>query len=287
MEVLVKNSTIMGKITDQGKMGEGIFWHDGFPCIFPIAFLVMTLNLKSSRLINLYIWKVIAGKGSKLDRVEPKCSVASQCGGCQLQHQSQLSQVSFKSNLLVSRLSRFVDLSNVQIEPMLSGDRQWATRNKMQFAFGIGADGLEIGLYAPRSHRVVNLDYCDIMSKSMNQVLAAIRSWHSQAQVPVFNEMTGDGILRHVTLRHSYVSGELMVILTVSTSFDMDSFIDAVRQVEGVTSVFVSYQADPKNDQALGDEVVHKWGRQNIQDVVCGTICQVSPKHLCKPMPCW
>ena len=69
-----------------------------------------------------------------------------------------------------------------------------------------------------------------------------------------------------------------MVILTVSTSFDMDSFIDAVRQVEGVTSVFVSYQADPKNDQVLGDEVVHKWGRQNIQDVVCGTICQVSPK---------
>ena len=222
--------------------------------------------------------KLLQVKAPSSDRVEPKCSVASQCGGCQLQHQSQLSQVSFKSNLLVSRLSRFVDLSNVQIEPMLSGDRQWATRNKMQFAFGIGADGLEIGLYAPRSHRVVNLDYCDIMSKSMNQVLAAIRSWHSQAQVPVFNEMTGDGILRHVTLRHSYVSGELMVILTVSTSFDMDSFIDAVRQVEGVTSVFVSYQADPKNDQVLGDEVVHKWGRQNIQDVVCGTICQVSPK---------
>ena len=225
-----------GKNYRSGKNGEGIFWHDGFPVYIPncipgddVEFKVIKVDKRRA------FGKLLQVKAPSSDRVEPKCSVARQCGGCQLQHQSQVSQVSFKSNLLVSRLSRFVDLSNVQIEPMLSGDRQWATRNKMQFAFGIGADGLEIGLYAPRSHRVVNLDYCDIMSKSMNQVLAAIRSWHSQAQVPVFNEMTGDGILRHVTLRHSYVSGELMVILTVSTSFDMDSFIDAVRQVEGVT----------------------------------------------------
>ena len=61
---------------------------------------------------------------------------------------------------------------------MLSGDRQWATRNKMQFAFGIGADGLEIGLYAPRSPRgnwtIVPL--CQNQQSGVN----VIRSWHSQ-----------------------------------------------------------------------------------------------------------
>ncbi len=279
MGVLEKNSILLGTVTDQGKKGEGLLWQNDVPVYIPNCIPGDEIEFKLIKVDKRRAFgKLLRVMAPSSDRVDAKCSVALQCGGCQLQHQSQMSQVSFKSNLLVSRLSRFVDLSNVLVKPMLSGDRQWATRNKMQFAFGQGDNGLEIGLYAPRSHRVVNMDYCDIMSNSMNQVLVAIRSWHSQAQVPVFNEITGEGTLRHVTLRHSYVSGELMVILTVSTSFEMDSFIDAVRQVDGVTSVYVSYQADPQNDQVLGEKMTLVWGESVIHDVVCGTTCHVSPK---------
>ena len=107
-----------------------------------------------------------------------------------------------------SRLSRFVDLSNVLVQPMVSSDRQWATRNKMQFAFGMGNDGLEIGLYAPRSHRVVNMDHCEIMSASMNQVLTSIRAWHAVAQVSYLT-VDGGWDVADVSLRHSYVAGNL------------------------------------------------------------------------------
>tara|TARA_B100001121_G_scaffold298108_1_gene305285 strand:- start:296 stop:1633 length:1338 start_codon:yes stop_codon:yes gene_type:complete len=277
--VLVKNSDYSGQITDQGKKGEGIVWRDGFPVYIPngipgdqVEFKVLKVDKRRAfgKLLRVIV--------PSSDRVEPKCSVALQCGGCQLQHQSQVSQVRFKSNVLVSRLSRFVDLSNVLVQPMVSADRQWATRNKMQFAFGMGNDGLKIGLYAPRSHRVVNMDYCEIMSASMNQVLAAIRAWHAVAQVSVFNELTGEGVLRHVSVRHSYVTGELMVILTVGEGFDYSGVVAAIQGVDGVCSMYVSIQSDPSDDRVLGDHLDLVWGCSTIRDVVCGTTCYVSPK---------
>lgn len=277
--MIVKNLILSGSVIEQGKKGEGIVWHDDVPVYIPncipgdvVEFKVISV---SKRRIFGKLLRVVVPSS---DRVDVKCSVASQCGGCQLQHQSQRSQVRFKSNLLVSRLSRFVDLSDVYVQPMLSSDRQWATRNKMQFAFGMGREGLNIGLYALRSHRVVNMDYCDIMSKPMNQVISAIRDWHLTAQVPVFNELTGRGVLRHITLRYSYVSGELMVILTIGASFDMTSFIESMALVKGMRSVYVSYQSDPANDQVLGDHMNLVWGDPVISDVVCGVSCYVSPK---------
>ena len=63
---------------------------------------------------------------------------------CQLQHQSQDGQVAFKAKLLTDRLSRYVDLDGVKIESMIVGNRQWATRNKMQFCIWEGPQGLNL-----------------------------------------------------------------------------------------------------------------------------------------------
>lgn len=277
--MLIKNSIYFGEITDQGKKGEGIVWQEGCPVYVPngipgdrVEFKVLKVGKR--RAFGKLLRVMVPG----LHRVEPKCAVADQCGGCQLQHQSQAAQVEFKSTLLVSRLSRFIDLSSAMVHPMIVGEHQWATRNKMQFAFGMGHDGLEIGLYAPRSHRVVNTGFCEIMSPSMNQVLTAIRDWHARAKVSVFNELTGEGVLRHVSLRYSYVTGELMVILTVGEAVDFSGFVAAIQGVDGVCSVHVSIQSDPTDDRVLGDHLDLVWGAPTIRDVVCGTTCYVSPK---------
>ena len=97
-------------------------------------------------------------------------------------------------------------------------------------------------MYAPRSHRVVDVHYCEVMSAPMNRVLVEIKAWHQQFPVPVFNEQTGEGVLRHVSIRHSYVTGQLMVMITTAESYDLSTLIAALKDLPGMTSIYTSVQ---------------------------------------------
>ncbi|MEK9727134.1 MAG: 23S rRNA (uracil(1939)-C(5))-methyltransferase RlmD [Candidatus Margulisiibacteriota bacterium] len=277
--MLKKNKLYKGNVTQQGKLGEGIIVFDECPVYIPntipgdrVVFKLLKLEKRRAfgKLIEILL--------SSPDRVSAPCSVAMQCGGCQLQHQSKDAQLGFKFNLLKSRLSRFIDIDEIQFLPVLANDVLWGTRNKMQFAFSNGSDGVAIGLYAHRSHRVIDFDYCHVMSSSMNQVVRAIKAWVNMNLVSVFDEHTGQGVLRHLTLRTSHVTGQIMIILTLGDMFDMRSFVTAISQVAGVASIYVSVQSDKTNDQVMGDELHHIWGALVIDDVVHGCKCQVSPK---------
>ena len=277
--VIIKNKIYSGIVLDQGKQGEGIVYIDQFPIYIPnvipgddIQFKILKVEKRRAfaRLQRLI-------KGSA-DRTLARCSVADQCGGCQLQHQSVRSQLIFKSNLLASRLGRFIDISNVDFLPMIQGEQEWATRNKMQFAFAMGSDELKIGLSAARSHRVIDLDYCHVMSQEMNDVLKAVKTWHAQDQVPVYDERSGYGVLRHMSVRYSYFTREVMIILTTATDFDLRSFREAMTSVKGVVSLFHTIQGDPTDDRVLGRELHHVWGKLTIDDEVYGIKCQVSPR---------
>ena len=180
--------------------------------------------------------------------------------------------------MLKSRLSRYINNDLVKFLPIITNNTHWETRNKMQFAFSMLDNTLQIGLYAPRSHRVVGLDYCHVMSKKMNEVLDVVKDWHKTSKVPVFDELTAQGVLRHITLRYSYATGELMVVLTTGSAYKLNSFIDAIHTVEGVRSIYHAIQTNPSDDRVIGDNITHVWGNTHINDVVNGIICKVSPK---------
>ena len=277
--MIQKNSVFEGIVSEQGKFGEGIVYIDDFPIYIP--------NVIPDDNVEFKILKVekrrAFGKMNRIlesssDRVKVTCAVAEQCGGCQLQHQSVQSQAEFRSNLLKSRLSRYINNDLVEFLPIITNNSHWATRNKMQFAFAMVNNSLAIGLYASRSHRVVDFDYCHVMSKKMNIVLDAVKDWHKTSGVPVFDELTGQGVLRHITLRYSYETGELMVILTTGSTYNLDSFINAINTVECVTSIYHAIQSNPSEDTVIGDNIAHVWGNKHINDVVNGITCKVSPK---------
>ena len=98
---------------------------------------------------------------------------------------------------------------------MIPSTSQFGFRNKMQFSFAMDAGQLQIGLYAARSHRVVDTDECPIMTPEMNAVLPVIRQWHHDYPETVFDEATGQGVLRHLTIRHAMATNQLMVIVTL------------------------------------------------------------------------
>lgn len=278
MGMLIKNSNLTGSITEQGKKGEGVLWHNGMPIYVANAIPGDTVDVKIVRVEKRRAFgRVVRLVSPSEHRVIPKCPIADHCGGCQLQHQSQPAQVAFKANLLAARLSRAIDVPAGMISPVVAGDQVWGTRNKMQFAFGMGDDGLQIGLYAPRSHRVVDALHCHVMPPAMNHVLVAVREWHQEHPLPVFNETMGDGVLRHLTIRYAHATHQLMVVVTVAVQCQLSEFVAAMADVPGMTSVHVCIQPDATLDQVLGPNCHGLWGTPSITDVVAGIRCRVSP----------
>ena len=276
--MLTKNSIVIGLVTDQGKKGEGIVWDASFPTYVANAIPGDRIEYKVLKVEKRRAFgKLLRVLAPSNHRVHPECAIAGTCGGCQLQHQSQAAQVAFKSKLLLDRLSRTVEVSGHDCRPMISGESQWATRNKMQFSFGCGDGAIDIGLYAPRSHRVVNADYCHVMSPDMNGVLGAVRGWLGASNWPVFNEGAGTGVLRFLTIRFAPATGQLMVVLTLAKKVDLSLFIDHMIALDGMISVYLCVQPDASSDHVLSHELSCIWGAPSIEDVVCGIRCQVSP----------
>lgn len=107
------------------------------------------------------------------DRVTPPCAYATPggCGGCDFQHVTLDAQRGLKTQVLRDALSRFANLqSQVEVQA-IPGDIDglgWRTRT----TWHTSAAGRP-GLYAARSHRVVEVTECLIAAPRINDWLAA------------------------------------------------------------------------------------------------------------------
>lgn len=280
-----KNDMVRGIITDQGKKGDGVMRINGHPIYVENTIPGDDIQCKIVRVEKRRSYgKLVAIITPSDDRVDPDCLVANRCGGCQLQHQSYSAQTIFKHALMVLRLRRVVPVPDHVIHPMVVSEYRRGYRNKMQFALGMDATGmLQIGLYAARSHRIVNTHECTVMSPEMNAVLTVFRQWHRTSGVSVYSDETGHGCLRYLTVRYAYATDQLMVILTVADQLMDDTWVRALRAISNMASIHLSVQHDPKKDHVLGDDSHLVWQANEslngcIQDVVCGFSCSISPR---------
>ncbi|MDQ7823040.1 MAG: 23S rRNA (uracil(1939)-C(5))-methyltransferase RlmD [Candidatus Eremiobacteraeota bacterium] len=156
------------------------------------------------------------------DRVEPPCPHFFQCGGCQFQHISYEAQRAIKKNLVIEALERIGRLSPVNVRDLEEGTAIWHYRNKVQCVVG-GSPAkkdekgeFRLGLYARKSHRVVDLGECLIQHPLNNKVLASVRDLLPHTGWTWYREDRHCGHIRHVMSRASQWSNEVVVTLVAS-----------------------------------------------------------------------
>jgi len=104
-------------------------------------------------------------------RVEPRCPVFGECGGCQLQHMDYAAQLAWKRSLvaqLLREIGGFVDPPLLDTVPC---DDPWGYRNHMRFS--VNREG-QPGLTARGSHRVLPLANCPIAHEQINRALSVL-----------------------------------------------------------------------------------------------------------------
>lgn len=238
---LKKDDVVTVQIEQIGSDGEGIAKYEGYTLFVKDAVVgdevtVKVLKTKKSygyaRLMELV-------KPSKF-RVTPRCDVARQCGGCQIQQLSYEKQLEYKQQKVkdcFTRIGGFEHIVDVKVdsnqeeplkniengqqlilmEPIIGMKDPYYYRNKSQFPVGKNKMGeIVTGFYAGRTHSIIGHDACHIGATINEKILAVVKDYMNEFHVEPYNEETHSGLIRHVLTRIGFVTGEVMVCLVVN-----------------------------------------------------------------------
>ncbi len=218
------------------------------------------------------------------DRVSPRCPAYARCGGCSLQHLSYEAQLRAKTEQVRDALARLGGFSEIQVQPALGMEEPWAYRNKGSFPVALGEEGLQIGFFAPHSHRLVPLESCYIQDPGVMAAALAIRDWAREWQVPPYDEERHTGILRHAMARASQ-QGVLAVVVTTGPLPHKEALVEKLRRaVPGLVGI-VHNRNRAASNVILGKEYETIWGSGRLQVRLCGLDFSVSPASFLQVNP--
>jgi 23S rRNA (uracil1939-C5)-methyltransferase len=152
-------------------------------------------------------------------RVKPQCIVADKCGGCQWQHVSIAYQRTSKVNQVQEALGRIGGFKELQLEPILTGLDDFHYRNKVTYPLQLDTDigSVKAGYYRKGTHKLINLNQCPVQDDRLDRFLATIKKDIQYQEWPIYDEASGQGKLRHLSLRIGRRTGEVLLTLVSTT----------------------------------------------------------------------
>lgn len=275
-----KNDLVQVVIEDMGSEGEGIGKVDGFTLFVKDAIIGDTIEAKIVKAKKNYGYaRLTRIVEPSPHRVEARCPVARQCGGCQIQEMAYEEQLRFKENKVRNNLIRIGKFENPPMESIIGMEEPFHYRNKAQFPIGTDKDGNIIaGFYAGRTHCIINNHKCflgvDVNEVILDKVIAYMNGEH----VTAYNEETGKGLVRHVLIRYGFRTKEIMVCLILNGKYlpNVDVLIHSLCELEGMTSICVNVNRERTN-VILGKKVNILWGKGYIVDYIGDVKYQISP----------
>ena len=223
---------------------------------------------------------------SGIEDAKPLCPHFGMCGGCAYQTLSYENQLELKSSVVKEMLDRAID-GDYEFEGIIGSPNQWAYRNKMEFSFGDEfKDGpLALGMHKKESfHDIVTVDECKIVDEDYNKVLRAILDYCADLNLPFYHKMRHEGYLRHLLVRRTATTNELLVALVTSSQFEGDEqkFIDGLKklilgldlsaEVKGILHII----NDGVADIVQSDETRIIYGDEYIYEEILGLKFKIS-----------
>lgn len=209
-------------------------------------------------------------------RVDPECPAFGRCGGCQWQMIDYSGQLEFKRQVLAETLRRLggLDIPDIKVIGHSSG---WGYRNKAQFPASPGPGGASLGYYRRGSHRLVEIESCPILDRTLSGSWPGIRRSISASGLKGYDEKSRGGQLRHLVLRSSRSQGNAMLSLVTKKPDLPGGLAEALAAADSrVSSVWQNVNPDPGNT-ILGNRWLRLWGREHLAEEMAGVRLRLSP----------
>ena len=110
------------------------------------------------------------------------------------------------------------------------------------------------------------------------RILSIIRNFIDGNHIPVYDEATGRGLVRHILLRSGFSTGEWMVCLVINGKKlpKAEQFIEALTQIDGMKSISINVNTDNTN-VVMGKTTKLLWGSEYITDMIGDIRFRISP----------
>lgn len=218
-------------------------------------------------------------------RVTAPCPYYEKCGGCVCQHMTYEESLTMKRERVRDALSRIGGLQ-VDVAPVIGMDDPWRYRNKTALPVGGEKGAPQIGFYAPRSHRIIDIDGCLIAKKESDEVSAILRRWMEKFEVEPYHEETRTGLIRHAMSRVSRSGQVMAVVVAAAASLPHERELIAMLRagVPGLCSLYLNINRRGDN-VILGSESRLLYGEERLQDTLCGLKYALSPQSFFQVNP--
>ncbi len=179
----------------------------------------------------------------------------------------------------VRQIFKKAELPDIKICPIVSSPLTQHYRNKAQYPISKNSDGeYTIGFYAPKSHRVTEAADCPLAPDIFKEINEVLRSFFKKHSLSVYDEKSGEGLLRHIYLRRAEVSGEVLLTLVVNgnTLPHSDELVKTVTEkFPSVVGILLNTNRENTN-VILGETYTALFGKDFITDTLAGVKLKIS-----------
>lgn len=203
-----------------------------------------------------------------------RCPVSEKCGGCQWIDKDYQEQLAAKQTMVRKLLEPFC-----RVESIIGMEEPAHYRNKVHAVFGEDRKHNPIsGIYEERSHKIVPVDSCLIENQRADAIIVSVRGLLKSFRIRPYNEDTGYGLLRHVLIRTGHISGQIMVVLVLSSPVmpSKNNFVKALLKIHPEISTIIINVNDKNTSMVLGDREQVIYGKGYIEDELCGKTFRIS-----------
>ena len=223
---------------------------------------------------------------SPMEDTEPNCPHFGDCGGCSYQTMSYENQLKLKEDMVKGILDNAIK-GDYQFEGILGSPVQWGYRNKMEFSFGDEfKDGpLALGMHKKNSfHDIVTVDNCKIVDRDYNIILRCVLDYCAKKELPFYHKLHHEGYVRHLLVRRTTKTKELLVALVTTSDEEMEKKADLMSLVEEIKALDLSAKLcgvihiinDGLADVVQSDETRVLYGQEYVYEELLGLKFKIS-----------
>ena len=259
--------------------GSGVGRHEGFVVFvrggLPGDRVVTRITKVKRGFAEGFVSRLVEAGSS---RVEAPCAHFGTCGGCRFQNLDYGVQLAEKERQVRDALVRIGRIQDPPLEPIVPALSQYGYRNKLEYSFASGEDGVELGFHrAGRWDEVVGIDECLLTTDLGNAIRLSVRDWAREERLDAYDQATGEGYLRHLVVREGRNTAQALVVLVTAPGerFETGYFVDVLRRFPEVRSIHWAINDTPAEQTNLPTALL--WGHEAIEEEILGLRFRVRP----------
>ncbi|MDD3302813.1 MAG: 23S rRNA (uracil(1939)-C(5))-methyltransferase RlmD [Candidatus Gracilibacteria bacterium] len=233
-------------------------------------------------------------KKSPIEKIHPNNPYGIN-GGCKRVNIPYEEQLKIKENQVkeaffhIERIiGKKINVSQIIPSPLIDG-----YRNKVEFSFGkyISAkeqreEHFNLGFHKQGEFsKIEDINGFILIPENINDIFRKIKDFSKSTTLPAYDQKTHEGFFRHLVIRNSFFTNEIMIILSYNHKFNEGKYdieniknflVDLAKNNEKIKSIYLS-KNDSLADISIG-ELELLYSKEYIVEEILGLKFNISPK---------